>query len=182
MDESGDGDDAICPMVIVEWDRGHASIEAIVRAEHDAGIIVSTIHDHVPLPGLRWIRSDEVFYRDNLEALPDDHPAVRLAAQHGSRQLRLPPDLADLDVLLADLCEAKTLVMVHVRRTGSGSGRVGRTVSATASELVLDDVSTEARYSGDQLHIDVNDIISVEWGDNYLSAIDQLLTAESDST
>ena len=43
--------DVPSPMVKVEWDRGHDVFDGIVRAADDGGIILTPIHDHVPVAG-----------------------------------------------------------------------------------------------------------------------------------
>jgi hypothetical protein len=154
----------LCPVIKLEWDRGHESIEAIVRARTESGIVVTTLNDYVALPGLTWIRADEVLYFDNLEELDDDHPAVRLANLRGSRIGSLDPALTDLNALLGHLAVAAALVFIYLRHTGSGEGLVGRITRRAKRRVQLDEVDTDARATGDVLDFALADIIAVEWG------------------
>jgi hypothetical protein len=164
------------PMVRVEWDRGHDVFTGIVRAADDAGIILTPIHDNVPLAGLRWIDDRELLRV--VELRPDD-PAVRLADLTDARVWAVERSLTDLRVLLASLQHDGDLVMVQQAATGSRTGRVGRITSVDAQRVVLRDVSTSARWSGDTDVIDLDDVICVEWGNAYLRSLATLLEAES---
>jgi len=162
---------ARCRVVELEWDRGHDAFAAIVRARTDAGIIVTKVHDLVAVDGLTWIRGDELLDVDDLD---DDQPEVRLANLRGSRIATVDPGLTELPALLAHLTDAGVLLFVHRARTGSGEGLVGRIVEIDGQALVLDEVDTDGRFNGDTLEFLVDEIISVDWGTDYLAALAEL--------
>lgn len=165
----------LCRIVELEWDRGHEKLEAIVRTQTDSGIIVTTIHNYVPMPGLTWIRADEVLDLDNLD---DDHPSVRLANLRGSRIGGVDPALTKLDALIDFLAEEGAPVLIHLRRTGSGEGLVGQITGRTSDSVLLDEMGTQARRTGHVLDFLLTDILAVVWGDDYLTAFADLLAAE----
>jgi hypothetical protein len=163
-------------MVRVRWDRGHDTVQGIVRAADDGGIILTPIRDDVALEGLRWIDDRELLRVDELRP---DAPAVRLADLTGERLWALDRSLTDLRVLLASLMHDGGLVMVNVAATGSGEGQVGLITSVDAQRVVLRDVSASARWSGRTEVIELDDVIAVDWGNAYLRSLATLLEAES---
>ena len=64
-----------CRVVTLEWDRGHESLDAVVRAESEHGVIVTEVIDFASAPGLRWIRRDEIL---QMEDYNPDLAVVRL--------------------------------------------------------------------------------------------------------
>jgi hypothetical protein len=164
-------DPAPCRVVKLEWDRGHDKLEAIVRAETDAGIIVTEVDDLVALEGLTWIRGDELLDVDDLD---DDNATVRLANLRGSRTERVDPDLTELPALLAHLADLGVLLFVYQARTGSDEGLVGRIAEIDDEILVLDEVEPEGHFTGDTDEFVIDDIISVDWGTEYLLALTEL--------
>ena len=172
------GDPALCRVVELEWDRGHDKFEAIVRARTDAGIVVTQLHDLVALEGLTWIRGDELLDVDDLD---DDRPEVRLANLRGARTHAVDPSLTELPALLAHLADAGVLLFVHQARTGSDEGLVGRVAEIDDGTLVLDEVDTSGRFTGDTYEFAIDDIISVEWGTAYLVALTELAGSPADS-
>jgi hypothetical protein len=168
--------DVPSPMVKVEWDRGHHVFDGIVRASDDGGIVLTPVHDLVPRAGLRWIDDRELL---RVVELRPDHPAVRLADLTGERLWAIDRSLADLRVLLASLQHGGGLVRVQEAATGSRGGHVGLITSVEAQRVVLRDVSPAARWSGRLAEVDLDDVISVQWGDDHLRSLAALLEAES---
>lgn len=70
------GTDSLCPIVRLEWDRGHETLDAIVRARSDSGIVITELRDCNPLNGMQWIDAAKLLYVDDLD---EDDPNVRLA-------------------------------------------------------------------------------------------------------
>ena len=170
-------DDLIGPgaLVTLEWDRGHESIEAIVRARSDTGIVVTELHDLEPRQGLKWIRHDEVLL---LESLPPDGAPSRLADVQGTRAMRADEQLTDLPVLIAAMQDAGLLIAVYDRVAGSSECSVGTVSDLGPERFVIRTVDTDARFDGDTPEFELDDVLSVEWGTTYLDAITALLRAE----
>ncbi len=118
----------------LEWDRGHESFVAVVRAESSSGLVVSQVHDHSILGGLRWIRADEVI---SSEELPIDSPAVRLAAHRGDLSASVDGSLTDLATLLELLAGLTEPVAVCRERTGSDELLVGANARVVGGRLAL---------------------------------------------
>jgi len=138
-------------------------------------MIVTTIRDHVATPGHLWVRADEVVTSDELAA---DDASVRLATRRGSLVERLDAELTDLAALLDYLAAAGVLVLVHLQRTGSWEGFVGRIIERTEDHVSLDEVDSNARHTGEDLDVSLDQIIGVVWGDGYLNGLDELLAFE----
>lgn len=172
-DDRADVDD-LCRVVLVLWDEGEESFEAIVRAESDAGIVVTQLHDLAELPGHKWIDAAGLVAVHDLDPR---HPAARLADLRGSRVEQLDPALTALDGLLPHLAHGDGLVALQERDTGSAEVLVGRITEVTADELVVDEVTPEGTWSGDELRFARDEIVSVEWGTGYLVALAELLAA-----
>jgi hypothetical protein len=112
-----------CRVVNIEWDRGHERFDAIVRAESDAGIVVTEIHDIAPLPGLSWIRRNEVIEIDDLA---DDAGEVRLADIRGELVETVEVALTAVEALLVHLAATEPLIGLYRERTGSDELLVGK--------------------------------------------------------
>lgn len=161
-----------CRVVNLDWDRGHESFAAIVRAETDDGVIVTQLIDFSSVAGFKWIRADEILELDDLDT---DDPNVRVADLRGTRTERLAPALTATGALVTDLAAQGVLVFVQSRRTGSDEGLVGTITSIDGSVVVLADVDPSGRASGDTVEVSLDDVISVEWGTDYLAALAELL-------
>ena len=105
-----------CRVVTLEWDRGHESLDAIVRAESEHGVIVTEVIDFASEPGLRWIRRDEIL---QMEDYNPDLAVVRLADLRGTRVETVDVSLTELPALLQSLEHTDGLVCVYRERTGS---------------------------------------------------------------
>jgi hypothetical protein len=158
--------------VRLEWDRGHESFDAIVVAQGASGMIARQVHDYVPLEGYKWIRSDEVI---GIEFLDHDHPAVRLAKLRGVPVDRPGRGMSDLAILLRAMHRQRQLIFVLQERTGSDGGLAGYVSSLDQTHARLDDVDSEGRCTGEVLSIPHDQIISVEWGTSYLTALNDLV-------
>jgi hypothetical protein len=173
MGEREDGD--LCPIVQLEWDRGHDRFTAIVRAESGAGVIVARMHDLRVLPGLMWIPADEVLALDDLD---EDVAERRVADLRGDRRLPIDPQLTVLPSLLRHLEAVSPLLAVSLRRTGSDEALVGQLSSVGPDELVLDEVDTGGRFTGHELAVAFDDLLSIEWANDYLDGLADLLAAD----
>lgn len=157
-----------CPVVHLEWDRGHEQIDAIVRAESADALIVTVVEDFWPQAGCRWIRADEVL---SAEVLAPTSPDVRVLDHLGVRPFSVESALLDLEHLLARPTFRSSPVQLCLERTGSGEVQVGTVASLTASEVVLNDITPSGEWPGDQSSFELSGIISVEWGSDYLRAL-----------
>ena len=169
MSEASPGE---CRIVSLEWDRGHESLTAIVRAESPSGLVLTEVDDLTELPGRRWIRADEVI---ELEDLAADDPARRLAERHGSLVDATDAEPADLEALLDHLQESSAPVAVYSSRTGSDECLVGTIKRVTPDLLVLAEIDINGTVTGDTLEISPDQIIGVDWDTNYLTALTELL-------
>jgi hypothetical protein len=128
----------------------------------------------VPLDGYKWIRSDEVV---DIELLDNDHPAVRLAKLRDTHVDRPGRGTSDLAALLRAMRREWQLIFVQQERTGSDEGIVGYVSSLDHIHVTLDDVDPQGRATGDAMSIRNDQIISVEWGTSYLTALHDLVQA-----
>jgi hypothetical protein len=157
--------------VSLEWDRGHESLIAILRAESPAGVVISEIRDLCELHGRRWICADEVLEIDDLE--PDD-PARRLAVLRGSLANHAGAEPTDLNALLGWLQDTAAPIAIYTSRTGSTECLVGAINRITPDHVVLAEIDTGGIGTGEALEFRLNDIIAIEWGTNYLDALAEL--------
>lgn len=161
--------------VHLEWDRAHESFDAIVVVRGASAIITKQVHDYVPLDGYKWIRADEI---GHIEFLDHDHPAVRLARLRGTLIDRPGRGMSGLAVLLRAMRRQKQLIFVQQERTGSDTGLAGYVSSLDQTHVTLDEVDPQGRRTGEVLSIRTDQIISVEWGTSYLTALNDLFQAE----
>jgi ribosomal protein S18 acetylase RimI-like enzyme len=161
-----------CRVVHLDWDRRHESFDAIVRAESDEGVIVTQLFDLSSEAGFKWIRGDEILELNDLDA---DDPKVRLADLRGTRVDRLDSGLAAIAPLVAHLADRGSLVFVQTRGTGSDEGLVGAISAIGDGVISLADIDPSGHPSGDTVELVINDLISVEWGTDYLGALMELL-------
>ena len=164
----------LCPLVLAEWDRGHATTTGIVRAHTAAGLILTEIDDLSAQAGLVWISGNELLEVDNLD---DDDMFVRIATLRGERQGTVDPDLTWVDSLVAHLADLNLLIMIFQSRTGSREGLVGRITRVRDGMVHLDEIGPDARPTGDPLELALTELISVEWGTDYLRGLTDLLEA-----
>ena len=160
-----------CPVVDLEWDRGHESFEAIVRLDHPDAMVVTTVHDLWPQAGCQWIRRDEVL---GVEPLAADSPAVRVLDRLGVRLFTVDPALHDLPTLLASAREDQELVAVFSTMTGSSEMLVGRVRRITADAVELEETDTRGERTDEPLELALAEIIAVQWGTDYLRALAML--------
>ena len=160
-----------CPVVDLEWDRGHESFDAIVRLDHAGAVVVTAVHDLWPQAGCQWIRRDEVL---RAEPLASDSPEVRVLDRLGVRLFAVDPAIADLRALLEAAEAGQDLVAVHSTTTGSAEMLVGRVRSVTAHRLDLDEIDTAGERTGEPLDYRLDEIIAVQWGTDYLRALAML--------
>lgn len=161
----------------LEWDRAHESLEAIVHAESATGLVVSVIHDLTVLPGRRWIRADEVV---DIEDLDPSDPARRLAKLRGSLTDHAVAEPCDLDSLLRHLHNTVAPVAVYTARTGSDECLVGFVDAVTADRLVLSEIKPDGTATGEKLDFLLGEIIAIDWGSDYLTALAELARSSTD--
>jgi hypothetical protein len=167
--------DQPCRVVTVEWDRGHERLDAILRAESPDGVILTEIVDIATVPGLSWIRRNEVLEIDDLE---DDAGAVRLAGVRGERAATVDLSLTAVGPLLVHLAATEPLVAIYRERTGADEHLVGKIVATSPDAITLEHVDPNGRYDRDgALDYPLREIIRVDWGTTYLTALWELLAA-----
>ena len=160
-----------CPVVALEWDRGHESFVAIVRLDHPDALVVTTVHDLWPLAGCQWIRRREIL---EAEPLADDRPEVRVLDRLGVRLFAVDAPLHDLASLLRAAQDGEELIAVHSTTTGSGGMLVGRVRSVDHERVDLDEVDTTGERTDEPLEYALDEIIAVQWGTDYLRALAML--------
>lgn len=165
--------DEPCPVVHLEWDRGHESFDAIVRIESVESMIVTVVHDLWPLAGCKWIRADEVV---SAEPLAPDSVAVRVLDHLGVRMFGVDPALSDLRRLFMQAADTATLLGIYSSTTGSDGVLVGTVRTITESQVILDEVSPRGVQTVEDLVYEFDEVISVEWGTDYLRALGLLLS------
>jgi len=164
-----------CRVVNIEWDRGHERFDAIVRAESDSGIVVTEIRDIAPLPGLSWIRRNEVIEIDDLA---DDAGEVRLADIRGELVGTVEVALTAVEPLLVHLAATEPLIGLYRERTGSDELLVGKIVATAPGTITLEHVDPNGRYDEDgALDYPMREILRIDWGTTYLTALWELLAA-----
>jgi hypothetical protein len=159
-------------IVSLDWDRGHESLTAIVRAESPSGVVLTEVDDLAELPGRRWIRADEVVELEDLE--PDD-PARRVAELRGSLLDGTVAEPTDIEALLGHLQDTSALVAVYSSRTGSDECLVGSVERISPDQLVLTEIDTTGTITGGTVEISLDDVIAVDWGTAYLTALAELV-------
>lgn len=158
--------------VEVEWDRGHESFVAIIVAEGADGMLFVPVHDLVPQPGFKWIARDEILSMNEL----DEHAAeVRLAAIRNIPAPTTAADLRSLTRLLQWALTTRTLVMVYQARTGSAEGLVGTVDALGDGGFTLRLVDTDGTWEHELETVAVDQVISLQWDDDYLHALTDLL-------
>lgn len=163
-----------CRVVTLEWDRGHESLDAVVRAESEHGVIVTEVIDFASASGLRWIRREEIL---QMEDYNPDLAVVRLADLRGTRVETVDPSLTELPVLLQHLQRTDQLVGVYRERTGSDELLVGEIIELTAALFHIRDVDSKGRYDGEVTEYALDEVIRIDWGSTYLTALTELLRA-----
>jgi hypothetical protein len=167
--------DAPCRVVNIEWDRGHERFYAILRAESPDGVIFTEIVDITTVPRLSWIRRNEVLEIDDLD---EDAGAVRLAEVRGERAETVDRSLTAVGPLLVHLASTEPLVAIYRERTGSDELLVGKIVATTPDTVTLQHVDTNGRYDEEgRLDHPLREIIRVDWGTSYVTALWELLAA-----
>jgi hypothetical protein len=161
-------------VVSLEWDRGHETLIAIIHAESSTGFVISQIYDLCELPGRRWIRADEVVDVDDLDS---SDPAVRLAKLRGSLTRHTVIQPPDLDALLRDLQDTVAPIAVYAGRTGSRECLIGYIDTVAADHLVLSEIDTNGTATGEKLDYSLSEIIGIDWGSDYLTALAELARA-----
>ena len=164
-----------CRVVVLEWDRGHETFDAIVRAESDAGVVCTEVIDLASTPGLAWIRGNEI---TDLVDLDEDLGVVRLAGIRAERDAIVDVSMTQLFFLLERFARDGTLVAVYRECTGSDSCLVGEIVDPTEHEFHLRLVDERGRYDNDPpFKYGTNEVIRLDWGTTYLSSLGELLAA-----
>lgn len=159
-------------MVHIEWDRAHEEFDALVHAESDEGVILSRVHELVPLRGFKWLPSDEIVSIEPLEA---DSAPMRLAVLRGSAPASVDAELTHLSNLLDHLKGSSELVGVFRAERGSDELLVGRI--RQADELLVVDLVGPGGVWQDEERYELDEIISIEWQSDYLLALADLLPA-----
>jgi hypothetical protein len=160
------------PVVHLEWDRAHEQVDAVVRAESEAAVIITVVHDLWPQPGYQWIRADEIVECDELE---NNSPVVRVLDALGIRGFRIDEALLSLTWLIG-LARFRTKPLgLYLRRTGSQEVTVGTVKSANDAVVVLDAVNPQGAFTGEELILDLDDVIAAEWDTDYMRALALLL-------
>jgi hypothetical protein len=157
-----------CPVVDLEWDRGHESFDAIVRLDAAEAMIVTAVHDLWPQAGCQWIRADEILAAEPLAA---DSAEVRVLDRLGVRLFTVDPSLADLATLLRAAQREQLLIAVHSTTTGSQEMLVGRVRLVTDDAVELDEVDTNGERTDEPLAYRFDEVIAVQWGTDYLRAL-----------
>ncbi len=155
----------------VEWDRGHEEFDALIRAESGDGIIVSEFHDHSVRAGWKWIPTSEIV---SIEPLPDSSPVVRIARIRSYPDLPIEVEFTRLEELLAYLASSAEIVGVFRAATGSDELLVGRIGGLVDSGFDLELVSTDGDWEDAEHHYELGEVISIEWGTEYLTAMGEL--------
>jgi hypothetical protein len=157
-----------CPVVDLEWDRGHESFDAMVRLDAPEAMVVTAVHDLWPQAGCQWIRADEIL---GAEPLPSDSPEVRVLDRLGVRLFAVDRRLADLTALLGAAQDEQVLIAVHSTTTGSAEMLVGSVRTLAAGRVELDEVDTTGERTDEPLDFRFDEIIAVQWGTDYLRAL-----------
>lgn len=157
-----------CPVVHIEWDRGHDAFDALIRATSDEAVIVTLVEDYWPLAGCRWIRANEIVSCDDHEA---ESPVVRVLDHLGVRTFGVSVELLSLRHLLAHPTFSSAPVQVYVERTGSSEVQVGVVASVGLHDLVLGEITPRGERNGESDPVPLDQIIGVEWGSDYLTAL-----------
>ena len=164
-----------CRVVALEWDRGHETFDAIVRAESDAGVVCTEVIDLASTPGLAWIRGNEI---TDLVDLDEDLGVVQLADTRAERDVVVDVSSTQLLVLLERFAADGTLVAVYRECTGSDSCLVGEVIDPTEDEFHLRLVDGRGRYDNDPpFEYRTNEVIRLDWGTTYLGSLGELLAA-----
>jgi hypothetical protein len=158
-------------LVHLEWDRTHEEFDAVVRAESDDGVIVTELLDFVPRRGWKWIPSDEIVTIDDLA--PDSAQA-RLAQLRSFPAEPLDAALTSLPALVDFLVDGHSLVALWEARTGSSEMLVGMIGGHDGVVVELDLVSPAGQWENERHGYELEDLISVEWGSDYLLALEEL--------
>ncbi len=135
--------------------------------------VVTRLYDYVQLPGLKWVRADELVSVCDLD---DDSPTVRIANLRGYRRDTVDRQLTELPALLGHLEALQCLLFIMRRRTGSGEGLAGRVVSLAEDSADFALVDPRGASSGDESSA-MDEIVSVEWGTEYLDALADLASS-----
>ena len=104
-----------------------------------------------------------------------DLAIVRLADLRGTRVETVDPSLTELPVLLQHLQRTDQLVGVYRERTGSDELLVGEIVELTAALFRIRDVDSKGRYDGEVTEYALDEVIRIDWGSTYLTALTELL-------
>lgn len=163
-----------CRVVDLEWDRGHESLTAIVRAESTTGVIVTVVHDLGSLPGHKWIRADELVSNEDLDG---QSAVVRLAQLRGELTERVDCKLTNVVELLVSIHTVGSLLALYSERTGSEECLVGHISKLDPDAVSLVDLDTDGRVTGETWQVPIAEIIAIDWGTVYLCALEELLSA-----
>lgn len=156
----------------IEWDRGHDEFDAVVYLDEADALVVARTHDYWPQAGFLWIRRSEVL---SLDPLDEAEPAMRVLEQLGVRRLAVDPAIADLKTLLLEASDPPVPIAVFSRKTGSEEMLVGLVSHVGDTGCTLTEVDPAGSLTGDDLTLELDDIIAIEWSTDYLNALSILL-------
>ena len=167
-------DGALCRVVNIEWDRGHESLDAIVRAETSTGFVITEIDDLCPLPGLSWIRANEIV---SVHDHKNTAPCVRIADLRNTRTDRVHDSFAVLSTLLEHVASKGYLVGAYRERTGSNEMSVGEIATLREEHFRLELVDPQGQWrTCEPIDTDFTlaEVIRIDWGTNYLTALAEI--------
>jgi hypothetical protein len=157
--------------VHLEWDRGHEGFDAAIRSDTEHGLIVTEFLDLVLRTGMKWIRRAEVV---ELEDLPATSAQARLMALRSVGIEPVDDRLTELPKLIEHLAGCGDLVAVFRTATGSDALLVGRIERTSSRHFDLALVDEDGATEPDHRTYVFDEVISVEWGTDYLNALQDL--------
>jgi len=161
-----------CDVIHIDWDRGHDDFDAIVRLDGIEGLVLSRIHDYWPQAGCIWMRRSEILTIDSLDC---DGPEVRVLDRLGVRLLAVDPELESLHAVVQHAAQTPAPVAVYSRATGSGEVQVGLMLSSDDGTCTMAEVDPTGVQTGDEMRLELVEIIALEWSTDYLAALGILL-------
>ncbi len=110
--------------------------------------------------------------RDRFDRPPSRRlPVVRITTTRAYPDLSIEVGLTRLPELLAYLASSDEVVGVYRAATGSDALLVGRISRLDESGFELDLVSSEGVWEDDKHEYELGEVISIEWGTDYLTAM-----------
>jgi hypothetical protein len=91
------------------------------------------------------------------------------------RFFTLDPKMGSLRAVMREAQGTPSPIAVYTRSTGSREVLVGLLVSLEDTSCTMADVSPAGERTGEDLHFELEDIIGLEWGTDYLMALAILL-------